>query len=116
MCVVNNTPPHTETVGGSPYGPMGPRNARRVCRNVRGQYTPAPTGAVGGAPIWGHEAREGCAEMGVISNAPAPTLAFGGAPYWATKRVRGVPKCAWSITRPRPLGPSVELPMEPRSA
>ena len=42
--------------------------------------------------LWGHETREGCAEMGVVSNTPAPTGALGGAPYGATKRVRGVPK------------------------
>eukprot|EP00959_Pyramimonas_sp_CCMP1952_P287344 6009444-Pyramimonas_sp.AAC.1 len=45
--------------------------------------------------LWGHEAREGCAEMGggnaCAAKANAATGAVGGAPYGARKRVRGVP-------------------------
>eukprot|EP00959_Pyramimonas_sp_CCMP1952_P027528 578437-Pyramimonas_sp.AAC.1 len=48
--------------------------------------------------------------MCVVSDAPASTRAVGGAPHVATKRVRGVPTWAWSVMRPRPLGPSVEPP------
>eukprot|EP00959_Pyramimonas_sp_CCMP1952_P458654 9476972-Pyramimonas_sp.AAC.1 len=53
------------------------------------------------------------------AQANATTGTFGGAPYGATKRVRGVPK--WGVEphapqkRTQPLGPSVELPMGPRS-
>ena len=40
--------------------------------------------------LCGHEACEECAEMGVEPHANAAIGAFGGAPYGATKRVRGV--------------------------
>eukprot|EP00959_Pyramimonas_sp_CCMP1952_P413665 8667626-Pyramimonas_sp.AAC.1 len=42
--------------------------------------------------LWGHEACEGCAEMGRRCHADFPSEALGGAPYGATKRVSGVPK------------------------
>eukprot|EP00959_Pyramimonas_sp_CCMP1952_P442476 9262955-Pyramimonas_sp.AAC.1 len=41
-----------------------------------------------------------------------PTGAFGGAPHGATKRRSGCGGRRWYT----PLGPSVELPMEPRKA
>ena len=44
------------------------------------------------------------------------TGAFGGAPYGATIRVKGALKWGWNRVRTLPLGPSVELPMGPRSA
>ena len=40
---------------------------------------------------------------------------FGGAPYVATNRVRGVPKWGGGAMRTLQLGPSVELPMGPRT-
>ena len=47
------------------------------------------------------------------------TGALGGGPVGATNRVRGVPKLACGgrggRMRTRPLGPWVELPMEPRT-
>ena len=85
--------------------------------------------------LWGHDPREGCAEIvrgrhanpatGAFSGAPygatisvrdAPKLArgrhadpatgaFGGAPYGDTKRVRGVPKWGGPAMRAAPLGP-----------
>ena len=56
----------------------------------------------------GHEAREGCAEMGAVTRAGPATGAFGGARYGAAKRVRGVPNWARSRVRALPVGPSVE--------
>ena len=66
--------------------------------------------------LWGHETCEGCAEMGRRCHANFPIGALGGAPFGATKRVRGVPKWGGGAMRTFPLGPSVELPMGPRSA
>ena len=64
----------------------------------------------------GHETFEGCAEMGGGDAAAAATEALGGAPFGATKRVRGVLKLGGDAMRTLPpLGPSVELPMEPRN-
>ena len=44
-----------------------------------------------------------------------PQGAFGGAPYGATNLVRGDPKWTGGRMRTLPLGPSVELPMGPRT-
>ena len=65
--------------------------------------------------LWGHEPCEGCAEMGRWRHADALAGAFGGVFYGATKRVRGAPKWGWNRMRTLPLGPSVELPMGPRT-
>eukprot|EP00959_Pyramimonas_sp_CCMP1952_P292244 6111956-Pyramimonas_sp.AAC.3 len=59
----------------------------------------------------GHEACEGCAEMGGETHANPVTGAFGGAHYGATKRVKDVPTWAGNSMRTLPLGPSVELPI-----
>ena len=112
---------------------------------VVGAHANPATGAFGVAPLWGHEASEGCAEMGAGKacgrshwglrwsflwghetcegcakmgwrrHARSATGAFGGAPYGATKRVRGVPEWGWNRMRAQPLEPSVELPMGPRN-
>ena len=42
--------------------------------------------------------------MGRVAYAPAATWALGGVPDGAAKRVRGVPKLAASLMRPRPCG------------
>ena len=42
--------------------------------------------------LWGHDPREGCAEMARGRHADPATGAFGGAPCGATILVRGVPK------------------------
>ena len=65
--------------------------------------------------LWGHKPREGCAKMGRWRHADPPAGAFGGAPYGATNRVRGVPKLGGGAMRTLPLGPSVVLPMGPRT-
>eukprot|EP00959_Pyramimonas_sp_CCMP1952_P251964 5264669-Pyramimonas_sp.AAC.1 len=48
-------------------------------------------------------------------HASCATGTLGGAPHGATKPVRGVPKWPEAAMRTAPLGPSVELPMGPRS-
>ena len=65
--------------------------------------------------LWGYETCEGCAKVDPNTHAGPATGAFGGAPYGATKRVRGVPKWGGGGMRTLPLGPSVELPMGPRT-
>ena len=96
--------------------------------------------------LWGHDPREGCAEMGggtpcepcrwglrwcslwvtiLVRGVPKraggrhanPVAgAFRRAPCGATILVRGVPKWPEAAMRTLPLGPSVELPMGPRSS
>ena len=44
-----------------------------------------------------------------------PPGVFGGGLYGATNRVRGVPKSGGHSMRTLPLGPSVEIPMGPRT-
>ena len=41
--------------------------------------------------------------------------AFGGGPHGATTLARGAPKWGAAAMRTLPLGPSVELPMGPRT-
>eukprot|EP00959_Pyramimonas_sp_CCMP1952_P086134 1801444-Pyramimonas_sp.AAC.1 len=53
---------------------------------ARGRHANAATGAFGGAPLWGHDPREGCTEMARGSHANAATGAFG---YRATILVGG---------------------------
>eukprot|EP00959_Pyramimonas_sp_CCMP1952_P470243 9496305-Pyramimonas_sp.AAC.1 len=53
--------------------------------------------------------------MGRRRPAGCATATLNGAPYGATKRMRGVPKWCGAAMRAAPLGPSVELPMCPRS-
>eukprot|EP00959_Pyramimonas_sp_CCMP1952_P056998 1190025-Pyramimonas_sp.AAC.1 len=43
--------------------------------------------------LWGHETREGCADMGFGAHVDGSSGASDGAPYGATKHVKGVPKC-----------------------
>ena len=63
----------------------------------------------------GRNTREACAKNCAVTHATPAIGAFGGAPYGATILVRGVQKWTRSRMRTRPLGPSVELPMGPRS-
>ena len=102
----------TEAFGGAPYW---------ATKRVRGAPTwggavmrTLPLGLSVELPT-GPDPREGCAEMGRGRHADPATGAFGGAPYWATNRVRGAPKWGGAAMRALPLGPSVELPMGPRT-
>ena len=111
----------TLPLGPSMELPMGPRNGRGGAEGDPSTHVNPATGAFGGAPygiikrvrgvpkstwdacepchwglrwssLWGHEACEGCAEMGGGTHANPATGTLGGAPYGATNRVRGVPK------------------------
>eukprot|EP00959_Pyramimonas_sp_CCMP1952_P435788 9125625-Pyramimonas_sp.AAC.1 len=90
--------------GPSVERPMGPRSAVLGVGNACGH----PHWGLWWSSVWGHETLCWAWETHA-----APLIgAFGGAPYGATKRcaVRG------GRMRTPPLGPSVELPMGPRSA
>eukprot|EP00959_Pyramimonas_sp_CCMP1952_P284212 5940809-Pyramimonas_sp.AAC.1 len=63
-----------------------------------------------GAPLWGHDPREGCAEMGRGRHASLATGAFAGAP------MTGAPTWPEAAMRTLPVALSVELPMGPRSS
>eukprot|EP00959_Pyramimonas_sp_CCMP1952_P246926 5160716-Pyramimonas_sp.AAC.1 len=116
MGVVSNTPAPTWAVGGAPYG-AAKKRVRGVPKWAWSVMRACPLGP-SVELLMGHGTREGCAEMGVVSNTPAAIGALGGAPHGATRRVRGVPTWAWSVmrVRSRPLRPSVERPMAPRNA
>eukprot|EP00959_Pyramimonas_sp_CCMP1952_P457476 9474992-Pyramimonas_sp.AAC.1 len=102
---------------------------------ARGRHANAATGAFGGAPLWGHDPREGCAEMARGRHANPAAGASGEAPmgprsscgvcrnfpkapcelcYWrlrwnsprATILVRGVQKWPEAAMRTLSLGPS----------
>ena len=62
--------------------------------------------------LWGHETLYWVWR----THAGTPTGAFGEAPDGATVLVRGVPTGGGAAMRTLPLGPSVELPMGPRSS
>jgi len=53
----------TSPLGPSVELPMGPRNARGVCRNGRGDACGHLHWGLRWSSQWGHEAREGCAEI-----------------------------------------------------
>ena len=95
--------------------PMGVRNVRGVCQSVP-EYACGPCHwGLRWSSLWGHETCEGCAKVEGGRHARSATGAFGGAPCGVTKRVRGVPKSGWNRMRTLPPGPSVELPMGPRT-
>ena len=95
---------------------MGPRNMRwGVPGWVAETHVSAATGAFGGAPYGATNRVMGVPGCVAGTHVSAATGAFGGAPHGATNRVRGVPKWGGAAMRPVPLGPSVELPMGPRT-
>eukprot|EP00959_Pyramimonas_sp_CCMP1952_P196157 4101121-Pyramimonas_sp.AAC.1 len=65
--------------------------------------------------LWGHKACEGRTKMRAVTHAVAVTRAFGGAADGATKTARCVSEWARSPCCRGHWGPSVELPMGPRS-
>ena len=107
------TGPPTYAFGGAPYGAtILVRGMPRWCGPAYGSsYL-----SLRWSSLWGHDPREGCAEMGRGRHANPATGAFGGAPYGATILVRGVPKWCGPRMRALLLKPSVELPMGPRSS
>ena len=98
--------------GGAPYGAT--KRVRGVPKWGGAAMRTLPLGP-SAELLWGHDPREECAEMARGRHANSATGAFGGAPYGATILVRGVPKWGGAPMRTLPLGPSVELPMGPRT-
>eukprot|EP00959_Pyramimonas_sp_CCMP1952_P145680 3049762-Pyramimonas_sp.AAC.1 len=63
-----------------PFGgaPLWCHSPRSGCAKTR--ILDAPTWATGGAPLWGHDSREGRAEVRGGPHVDAPTGAVGGVP------------------------------------
>ena len=72
--------------------------------------------AFGGGPYGATTLARGAPKWGGAAMANTATRAFDGAPYGAAILVRGVPKWAGGRMRTQPPGPSLELPMGPRSS
>ena len=87
--------------------PCGAAKRVRVCQRGRGHACGRGNSGIRLSSPWGHETCEGCAKLCAVTHAIAATGAFGGLTCGATERVRGVPTCARSHMRSRPLWPSV---------
>ena len=111
MGVVSNAGAATGALGGAPYGATKRCPGWRITRNPayeRGRW------GLGWGSLWGHEACDGCADMGG-KRANLATRPFNGATCGAMKRLRDVPKLVEEGMRAQPLWPSVELSLGPRS-
>ena len=92
-------------VGGASYGAAN--RARGVPKWGGCRMRPPRWGRLWSC-LWGHEPREGCAEIGCVPRADFPAGA-GGTLHGATNRARGAPKSGVHRMRALLPAPSVEL-------